>query len=94
MGQKTSHATAPLKLNKWKMYVSLVTVVSTFKMYCKRHYFLLSFLFWYYYRLGNTQLKTLYKKIKDFLVPSRDVTNQTLPGREELNYSRPEREFG
>jgi hypothetical protein len=28
--------------------------------------------------LGNT----LYKKVNDFPVPSRDVTDQTLPGRE------------
>jgi hypothetical protein len=25
------------------------------------------------------------KKVSDFSVPSRDVTNQTLPGREKLN---------
>jgi hypothetical protein len=29
------------------------------------------------------------KKIIVFPVPSWDVTNQTLPGRELLNYSRP-----
>jgi hypothetical protein len=28
------------------------------------------------------------KKVNDFPVPSRDVTNQTLPGLENLNYSR------
>jgi hypothetical protein len=28
------------------------------------------------------------KKVSGFPVPSRDVTNQTLPGRELLNYSR------
>ncbi len=27
------------------------------------------------------------KKVIDFAVPSRNVTNQTLPGRELLNYS-------
>ena len=32
----------------------------------------------------------LYKTII-FPVPSRDVTNQTLPGREKFNYSRPGR---
>ncbi len=31
------------------------------------------------------------KKFIDFPVPSRDVTDQTLPGRERLNYSRPGR---
>ncbi len=34
---------------------------------------------------------TLYKKVIVFPVPSRDVTNQNLPGRELLNYSRPGR---
>ena len=29
------------------------------------------------------------KKFRDFSVPSRDVTNQTLPGKELFNYSRP-----
>jgi hypothetical protein len=29
------------------------------------------------------------KKVNDFLAPSRNVTNQTLPGREKFNYSRP-----
>jgi hypothetical protein len=31
------------------------------------------------------------KKVIDFLVPSRDVTDQTLQDREKLNYSRPGR---
>jgi hypothetical protein len=31
------------------------------------------------------------KKVNYFPVPSRDVTNQTLTGREYLNYSRPGR---
>ena len=31
------------------------------------------------------------KKVTDFPVPSRDVTNQTLPGWEKSNYSRPGR---
>jgi hypothetical protein len=31
------------------------------------------------------------KKVSDFPVPSRDVTNQTLPERELLNYSPPGR---
>ncbi len=31
------------------------------------------------------------KKVSDFPVPSRDVTNQTLPGRESFYYSRPGR---
>jgi hypothetical protein len=31
------------------------------------------------------------KKVSDFPIPSRDVTYQTLHGREELNYSRPGR---
>jgi hypothetical protein len=30
------------------------------------------------------------KKVSDFPVPSRDITYQTLLGRELLNYSRPE----
>ncbi len=37
---------------------------------------------------------TLLKKVNDFPVPSRDVTNQTLYGREWLNYSRPGRNCG
>jgi hypothetical protein len=31
------------------------------------------------------------KKVSDFPVPIRDVTNQTLPGQELFNYSRPGR---
>jgi hypothetical protein len=31
------------------------------------------------------------KKVSGLLVPSWDVTGQTLPGRELLNYSRPGR---
>ncbi len=31
------------------------------------------------------------KKVSDFSVPTRDVTNQTLPGEEEFNNSRPGR---
>jgi hypothetical protein len=31
------------------------------------------------------------KKVCGFPVPSRDVTNQTLPGWEYFNYTRPER---
>jgi hypothetical protein len=31
------------------------------------------------------------KKVCNFSVPSRDVTDETLPGREKLNYSRPGR---
>jgi hypothetical protein len=31
------------------------------------------------------------KKVSHFPVPSRDVTDQTLPRREKLNYSRPGR---
>jgi hypothetical protein len=31
------------------------------------------------------------KKVTDFPVPSRDVTNQTLSGREKLKYFRPVR---
>ncbi len=31
------------------------------------------------------------KKVSDIPVPSRDVTNQTLPRRKKLNYFRPER---
>jgi hypothetical protein len=34
---------------------------------------------------------SLNKKISDFPVPSRDVSNQTLPDREKLIYSRPVR---
>ncbi len=34
---------------------------------------------------------TLEKKVSGFPVPSRDVTYQTLPGRELLSYSRPRR---
>jgi hypothetical protein len=33
------------------------------------------------------------KKVSDFHFPSRDITIQTLPGRELLNYSRPGRVF-
>jgi hypothetical protein len=33
----------------------------------------------------------LYKKICDFPVPSRDVTNENLPGRKLFNYSLPGR---
>jgi hypothetical protein len=29
------------------------------------------------------------KKFYDFPIPSRDVTNQTLPDREKFNYTRP-----
>ncbi len=29
-------------------------------------------------------------KVSDFPVPSQDATDQTLPGREYFNYSRPE----
>jgi hypothetical protein len=38
-------------------------------------------------------IKTSYtvKKVSGFLVPSWDVTDQTLPGQELLNYSRPGR---
>jgi hypothetical protein len=39
----------------------------------------------------RVQLSYTVKKVNDFPVPSRDVTNQTLPGRECLNYSRPVR---
>jgi NhaP-type Na+/H+ or K+/H+ antiporter len=31
------------------------------------------------------------KKVNDFPVPSRDVTNQTLPGRKDFIYFRPGR---
>jgi hypothetical protein len=31
---------------------------------------------------------TVNKKVCNFPVPSRDVTDETLPGREKLNYSR------
>ncbi len=31
------------------------------------------------------------KKVNDFSLPCGDVTNQTLPGRKKLNYSRPGR---
>ncbi len=31
------------------------------------------------------------KKVSRFPVPSRDVTNQSVPGREKLNYFRPGR---
>jgi hypothetical protein len=31
------------------------------------------------------------KKVNNFPVPSRDVTDKTLPGRKLLNYSRPGR---
>ncbi len=33
------------------------------------------------------------KKVSVFPVLSRDVTNQTLPGREKINYSRPGRVY-
>ncbi len=40
----------------------------------------------------NAQFATLWKKVNDFPpVPSRDVTNQTLVGREYSIYSRPGR---
>jgi hypothetical protein len=37
----------------------------------------------------NNELNARYtvKKVSGFPVPSRDVTNETLPGSEELNYS-------
>jgi hypothetical protein len=37
---------------------------------------------------------TLKKKAIVFPAPSRDITKQTLPGRELLNYSLPQGEFG
>ncbi len=37
------------------------------------------------------QICTLWKKVMVFPVPSEDVTNQTFPGRELSNYSRPGR---
>jgi hypothetical protein len=42
---------------------------------------------------GHISFCPLYtvKKVIDFPVPSRDVTNQTLPGQEKFNYSRLER---
>ncbi len=42
---------------------------------------------------GKTTMPTPYtvKKVIDVPVPSRDVTNQTLPGGENFNYSRPGR---
>jgi hypothetical protein len=36
----------------------------------------------------NSCINTV-KKVSGFPVPSRDVTFQTLPGREQFNYSRP-----
>jgi hypothetical protein len=38
---------------------------------------------------GKGRRKELHckKQVRDFPVPSRNVTNQTLPGREHLNYS-------
>ncbi len=39
----------------------------------------------------STQLRYTVKKVNDFPVPSRDVTYQTLPGREKFTYSRPVR---
>ncbi len=39
----------------------------------------------------NCLTKYTVKIFNDFPVPSRDVTNQTLPGQEQLNYSRPGR---
>jgi hypothetical protein len=40
---------------------------------------------------GRRKSRKLQKKDGDFPVPSRNVTNQTLPGREYLNYSPPGR---
>ncbi len=40
------------------------------------------------YLLWSRNYCTLYKKVIVFPVPSRDATNQTLPGWEFLNYSR------
>jgi hypothetical protein len=37
---------------------------------------------------------TLQKKVNDFSVPSRDITNQTFSRRELLNSSPPAGEFG
>jgi hypothetical protein len=37
------------------------------------------------YQFNRNQVlnsNTLYKKVSDFPVPSRDVTNQTIPGQE------------
>ncbi len=48
-----------------------------------------------FHRLSSVKKHNLYgctvKKINYFPVPSRDVTDQTLPGREKFNYSRPGR---
>jgi hypothetical protein len=54
------------------------------------------FLFWEYINGIFLQCEALgkdytVKKINDFPVPSRDVTDQTIPGREKYNYSRPGR---
>ncbi len=47
---------------------------------------------WYPVNLVNFRFETtLWKKVIVFPVHSRDVTNQSLPGRELLNYSRPGR---
>ena len=44
-------------------------------------------------RVSRCVYISLLKRVSDFPAPSRDVTNQTLPGREILycNYSRPGR---
>jgi hypothetical protein len=43
------------------------------------------------WKIPLNRISTLLKKIIVFPVPSRGVTNQTLSGRELLNYSRPGR---
>jgi hypothetical protein len=43
------------------------------------------------FTITTQTLKNKGKKVNDFPVPSRDVTDQTLPGQEKLNYSRPGR---
>jgi hypothetical protein len=40
---------------------------------------------------SNYNYRYTVKKVNHFPVPSRDVTDQTLPGREKLKYSRPGR---
>ncbi len=47
-------------------------------------------LFGYSSEIVLSSMQTV-KKVIVFPVPSRDVTNETLPGRELLHYSRPGR---
>ncbi len=50
-----------------------------------------SIIFFHSAGIGTRGNCTAKKKVSDFPVPSRDVTNQAIPGQEKFNYSRPGR---